>query len=187
MKVIEGMDNAHLFALANDCFYLCKYNNTLTTMKKYICFIFALIATCSSFTSCEKEGGSSDSSLVGTWLCVKEVNTMSDGTVYTYTDKSDWSEDSGEALSSYLLTFSSDGVLSGKTFVEVDAFPTTYSVKSGYIYSWGIQCWKIVSNNGKTLVLEQSDASLQINNAAIEALFPGDPLYVKSVATYSKQ
>ena len=186
MKVIEGMDNAHLFAIANDIFYLCNNNSTLTTMKKYLCFIFALIASCSSFTSCEKDG-TSDNSLVGSWLCVKEVNTMSDGTVYTYTDKNEWSENGGDALFPYLLTFSSDGVISGKTFLEVDAIPTTYSVKSGYIYNLGIQWAKIVSNNGNTLVLELSDTSLELNNIAVEALYPGDQLYAKSVATYSKQ
>jgi len=167
-------------------FIFVKTITPITNMKKYLCYLFALIASCLSFTSCEKDG-ISDNSLVGSWLCVKEVTTMSDGTVYTYTDKSEWSENGGDALFPYLLTFSSDGVFTGKTFLEVDALPTTYSVKSGYIYDLGVQWAKIVSNDGKTLVLELSDASLEINNIAIEALYPGDPLYVKSVATYSKQ
>ena len=155
-------------------------------MTRHIFSLFALIAICSSFISCEKEN-IGNSNLVGSWLCVKEVNTMSDGTVYTYTDKSEWSENGGDALFPYILTFSADGVFSGKTFLEVDAIPTTYSVKSGYIYDMGVQWAKIVSNNGKTLVLELSDASLELNNIAIETLYPGDPTYTKSIATYNKQ
>ena len=156
-------------------------------MKKQICSLLAILALCSSFISCEKEGNG-DSSLVGTWLCVKEETTMSDGTVLTYTDKSDWSFNSSSDTSfPYLLTFSSDGVISGRTYLEVEGIPINYTMKSGYIYSLGIQCWKIVSNNGKTLVLELSDAQLELTNIAQETLYPGTPLYVKSVATYSKQ
>ena len=155
-------------------------------MKKQICSLLAILALCSSFISCEKEGNG-DSSLVGTWLCVKEETTMSDGTVLTFTDKSDWSINGSDTSFPYLLTFSSDGVISGRTYLEVEGLPINYSLKNGYICRLGIQVWKIVSNNGKTLVLELSDAQLELANMAQETLYPGDPLYVKSVATYSKQ
>ena len=155
-------------------------------MKKQICLFFTILALCSSFISCEKEGNS-DNSLVGTWLCVKEETTMSDGTVYTYTDKSDWSLNSSGTSFPYLLTFSSDGVISGRTYLEVEGLPINYTLKNGYICGLGIQVWKIVSNNGKTLVLELSDAQLELDKIAQETLYPGAPLCVKSVATYTKQ
>ena len=154
-------------------------------MKKRIIALFAIVGMC-LFASCDKEG-ISDNSLTGTWICVKEVETMSDGTVFTFTDKSDWSINGGKAVFPYLLTFSSDGVVTGKTFLEVDATPTSYSVKGEYIYDLGIQWAKIASNEGKTLVLELAESALELNNLAIETLYPREPLYVKVVATYNKK
>ena len=155
-------------------------------MKKQIFIVIALVVACLFSMSCGKAGGTGAGNIVGTWVIAKEETTMSDGTVKTVTDKSDWSKDSPNYVSfSYMLTFSSDGVLSGKSVLEIDLVPSSYEIKNGYIYNLGVQFAKIVSNNGKTLVLELADGMLRMQNSAREYL--DEPLIVKCVATYNKQ
>ena len=155
-------------------------------MKKQILIVIAIVVACLLSMSCGKEGGSGAGNIVGTWVIVNEVNTMSDGSVITFADKNDWSKDSRSGTSfPYLLTFSSDGVMSGKSRFDGEAsLPASYEIKRGSVYL-AFELFKIVSNNGKTLVLEQSDAMLKIHNSGRE--YKGLPLYVKRVATYNKQ
>ena len=154
-------------------------------MKKHFLVFFTLIVACLGSMSCGKEGETGENSIVGTWVIEKEVNTMSDGKVYTYTDKNDWSENSdSDTYFPYMLSYSSDGVSSGKTYLEVDAIATSYEIKGGYIYDMGVQWAKIVSNNGKTLVLELSESMVEMNNVFV---YEGEPSLVKSVATFKKQ
>lgn len=159
-------------------------NKTIRIMKKHFLVFFTLIVACLGSMSCGKEGETGEKSIVGTWVVVKEVDTMSDGTVYTYTDKNDWSDIEAEICFPYMLSYSSDGVYSGKNDLYSDIIPQSYEIKSGYIYTLSMQWAKIVSNDGKTLVLELSDGMLKLNNLFLDE---GEPLVVKAVATYKKQ
>ena len=156
-------------------------------MRKQFLVIIALVAACLVSVSCGKEGETGAGDLVGTWVIVKEVETMSDGTTHTYTDANDWSINNTDnhPTGSYILSFSNDGVLTGKGALEIDLAPVAYYVKNGVIFVAGFESYRIVSNNGTTLVLEDTENNVKSLNSALAAL--GKMTYTSCVYTYKKQ
>ena len=157
-------------------------------MKKLFYSIVFLIGSFFVFSSCEKEGVTEDSALVGTWYCVKQTVTLDNGHTVSYTDKEEYLDVDNYLIMSYAIRFTSDGYYDAIPSYQDDfGIPDEYKVREGIIYELGVPLCEIVSNRGGELVLQMTGGFfvLDLANVLFEDTY--GHTVTKVVSVYRKQ
>ena len=165
-------------------------------MKSVFYSLLAFACLIMGFTSCETTEINEDdnhSNLTGIYVLQQVTINYANGKTKTYNQKKDFSSNNDNILFDYQYVFEKNGTYSFQGGYDDELYSgCTYKIKNGVLnmslsplFNFEMTAYKIVSNSGGTLILEPTDAMLDLNND-VRALVDEEQIK-KTTGTYQKQ